>query len=248
MDTPSDFAFFFFTPEHPRLFYILTGVGISLLAVPIVECITARREYQRFFDTFRGESMARARSELFNGLGHAYETWKKTQTESKELPISIEELIEETPFPSWLPVLDEPLIDAIKREFHSNPPPLWKLARDLYKEIDDYLKGRGDLTLLPVEDVKEFHFARQRLTYFWNDAGNLIFRDRKLRYRNVERDVRNDERLLKALTFIELGLHLANRQRGHGSCGHHYLLSVYFKNKKWGLKEFVKNPTPLKGY
>ena len=248
MNSSSSLAFFGIESAHPILFWMSIGFFVAFIGNQVIGWVARAKGYEQFFEVFRAESTGRARSELFNNLGYAYEKWKIANGLT-QAPAALEDLIEQTPIPPWLPIKDGELIEVVQREFSSSPPLLWRLSKDLYMEIDDFLKGRIDNpTLMRDTDVKEFHYARQRLSYFYDDVGDRVFRRGTLRYHNIRRDVRADARLLKTLMYLGIGLHFANKQKGTGHSGLYYLCAVQNGTITRGFFEWIRDPLPLRKY
>lgn len=222
-------------------FMAFYGLIFGIFVVPyVIELIERGKEYDRFYRDFRTEGLGQTRSTFFTYLCRAYGEWHKTHT---DLPESLEDLIDETAFPDWIPVLDGELLEVIKQQYCNGVgPPLWQFANELYSEIDSYLKSRTPTKLLISDEAQSFHNARQRLSYFWEDAGFVALRMKKLRYRLIKRHLKSDERLLKMLCLLSLALHLANKQKGKGGRHMYYLCALYFGTRNRGFCEWISNP------
>ena len=194
-------------------FMAFYGLMVGIFVVPyVIELIERGKEYDRFYRDFRSEGLGQTRSIFFMYLCRAYGEWHKTHN---HLPESLEDLIDETAFPNWIPVLDGELLEVIKQQYgYTSAPPLWQFVNDLYSEIDSHLKNRTPTKLLLSDEPISFHNARQRLSYFWEDTGFVVLRMKRLRYRLIKRHLESDKRLLKILCLLSLALHLANKQKG----------------------------------
>lgn len=222
---------------HPYWLLFWLGLGLGYFGIPwFMGWLEKAEEFDRFFARLGSEILGRARIGFFKNLSRAYSTWRSRNPGSPE---NIDKLIEQSDFPSWLPLgRSQQLNRVAESEFNKTPPPLWRFMRDLYKEVDAYirLREKNDNPLLFPEEIEEFHEARQRLSYFWNDTAIFVTRRFRLRYWNIEYYAQSEKDLLKVLCYLTIEMHLSINREGRGQAILD-LGSIVFGTIKWGFMQ-----------
>jgi len=224
------------------------GIGFGFLVIPwIINWFERNSEYEKFYSEVRGFALGDERAKFFMYLSRAYHKW---QVNNQLAPKSLEELIDQSPYPGWLPVLEGELLKNINEIYCSgaNPSYIWQFTFELYRQIDHFIKTGESIGTLENDEVIRLHEARQRLNYFWENTGYKTLVLAKLRFRNIRPLMVPEERLLKMLTFLSLALHKVNEQSGKGSRHTYYLCALYFKTRSWRLKELAWNPLVENGW
>lgn len=213
----------------PSLFLILLGFGVGFYLLPLF--LRWGRKPQEIKEMHnRVREMAKAKNEFYKHLGRAYEKWRKTRVNFEErTPKTINLLLQKLEYPDWLPVgRKENLYDVAMGIARTSPPFMFSFSLDLYKEVEEQKKQGNPTNLLSEQECLEFDNARQTLIYFWNDVGRAVYKDRKFWYGDIKEQLKEEERTIKALTFLSVSLHIQIHQVGDGDKYFFKLCRRYF--------------------
>jgi len=212
---------------HPYLLILAIGFLLGLWIVPAMIRLFHRNDaFEEIRAKLNSPEIRQAKIEFYRLLGRAYSGWRIREATNASLPNSLNEVIDQTAFPDWLPC-DEDLATKVKQNQPEADSVLWRFGNDFYDEVLGYLGHEHFVDevkepLIQEDEAKLFHTNRQTLQYCWADIGWHSYEERDLQLKALKSH-ELDRRTPKIVAILGAILHCKLNQTGPGA---RYLFKV----------------------